>query len=378
MTHDEPRHLHSLDIARGIAAFAVVFWHWQHFFVVGLQPRADFRAQLQPMFSVFRLFYMHGHEAVSLFFSLSGFIFFWLFARNISDGTLSLSRFFLHRFSRLYPLHLATLLLVAVAQPIYRLQHGANFVYAWNDLPHFLLNLLLLSTIGRDTGLSFNGPSWSVSVEMTLYAIFFLSCAILKPRLIAMLVIALSGYLLLGHYKTTLGTAVGSFFIGGCMSALYTILTRDAARMRIAKAIVAGVPVLCLTAYLVPAGPAGLLPRVVLPGDEPDLLTVVIFPLCILALALAEFLRPEVFARVARLTRLGQLSYSVYLIHFPLQLFLMIAIARLGIDARIFYTPLALFVFFATLIVLGLVSHYQFEMPVQRWLRTKYNRNSAP
>ena len=51
----------------------------------------------------------------------------------------------------------------------------------------------------------------------------------------------------------------------------------------------------------------------------------------------------------------------------------MIAITRMGIDARIFYSPLALFAFFATLIAIGLASHYQFEMPLQRWLRERYS-----
>ncbi len=372
MTQDRPRHLHSLDIARGIAAFAVVFWHWQHFFVVGLRPAPDFRTELQPMFSLFRPFYLHGHEAVSLFFSLSGFIFFWLFARSIAAGTLSLRTFFLHRLSRLYPLHLATLLIVAAAQPVYRATHGSNFVYAWNDLPHFVLNFLMLSTLGRDTGLSFNGPSWSVSVEMTLYAIFFLCCVTLKPRLLSMITVALSGYLIMGQYKTTLGTAVGAFFIGGCMSVLYSALTRDATRTRRVGLIIAGMLALCVTLYVMPSGAAGILPQIVQPGDEPDLLTVVLFPCGILALALAEFLTPAIFARVARVTHLGELSYSVYLIHFPLQLALMLVIGRLGIDARVFYSPLALVAFFVTLIALGLFSHYQFEMPLQRWLRARY------
>ena len=372
MTPDRPHHLHSLDIARGVAAFAVVFWHWQHFFVVGVLPDPAFRMDLQPMFGLFRYFYEYGYKAVSLFFSLSGFIFFWLFARQIADGTLSLRTFFLHRFSRLYPLHVATLLLVAGTQPLYRAIHGSAFVYANNDLGDFLLNLLLLSTVGRDTGMSFNGPSWSVSVEMTLYAAFFLCCVALTPRLLSMIAVALIGYLILGPQRPTLGSAVGAFFIGGCMSVLYATLTRDSSRTRLAAVVVCSVTALCASLYVIPSGANGILPPIVYPGVEPDLLTVLVFPCCILALALAEFLRPAIFAHVARMTRLGQLSYSVYLIHFPLQLLLMLAIGWLDIDARVFYSPVTMVAFFAALIALGLVSHYQFEMPVQRWLRARF------
>ncbi len=30
-----PKRLYSLDITRGIAAVAVLFWHWQHFVLIG-------------------------------------------------------------------------------------------------------------------------------------------------------------------------------------------------------------------------------------------------------------------------------------------------------------------------------------------------------
>jgi peptidoglycan/LPS O-acetylase OafA/YrhL len=128
MTQPRPAHLHSLDIARGVAALAVVFWHWQHFFVIGVRATLAFRPELQPLFGLFQPFYLHGHEAVSLFFSLSGFIFFWLFARQVADGALSMRTVFVHRFSRLYPLHLATLLVVAAAQHGYVAAYGSYFV----------------------------------------------------------------------------------------------------------------------------------------------------------------------------------------------------------------------------------------------------------
>ncbi len=371
MPSDRPHHLHSLDVARGVAAFAVVFWHWQQFFYVGLDQDAGFRSDLQPLFRVFRPFYLHGHEAVSLFFSLSGFIFFWLFAHEISAGSLTLRTFFLRRFSRLYPLHFVTLVVVAVAQPIYRVLHGSFFVYAWNNPPHFVLQMLMLSTIGRDTGLSFNGPSWSVSLEMILYAIFFLSCAMLKARWLPMSLIAVSGYLILGQCRPSFGSAVGAFFIGGCLSLLYTAITSNPKRGRHLILLMICALATCIALVSVFGTPTEIVQGVVRPGDAPDVLTVVIFPCCILTLALAEFRWPAVFARVARATRLGELSYSVYLIHFPLQLVVMILLGRLGIDARIFYSPLSLVAFFTILIGLGLLSHYRFEMPMQLWLRKR-------
>ncbi|WP_257012247.1 acyltransferase family protein [Pseudomonas moraviensis] len=69
-----PERLYALDALRGIAALAVVFWHWQHFFFQGAAP-GPLQREDQPLYSLFSLFYRHGGDAVSLFFSLSGFIF---------------------------------------------------------------------------------------------------------------------------------------------------------------------------------------------------------------------------------------------------------------------------------------------------------------
>ena len=377
MTQDEPHHLHSLDVARGMAALAVVLYHWQHFFFVGLQLRADFNPAMQPGYALLRGFYNHGHAAVSLFFSLSGFIFFWLFASRIAAGSLGLTEFFVHRVSRLYPLHLATLLAVAAGQAIYHALHGAYFTYAWNDLHHFLLNLFLLSSIGRDTGLSFNGPSWSVSVEMTLYAVFFLYCSLSKPRFATMAVMALLGFLVLGRFRTTLGSSVGSFFLGGCMSSAYARLTRDPNRARVSLVATVLVAALWIAAFAVPWREVGLPAVVSPPGGAPDLLTVVLFPLTILALTLAESESPAAFRRLARATRLGPLSYSVYLIHFPLQLLIVLVTARLDVASAWFYSPVALAFFFALLIGIGLLSHYRFEMPIQRLMRARLGRQES-
>lgn len=56
---------------------------------------------------------------MDLFFCLSGFVFFYLYARVIRDGRMNGDTFALLRFSRLYPLHVATSVLVAALQAVY-------------------------------------------------------------------------------------------------------------------------------------------------------------------------------------------------------------------------------------------------------------------
>jgi peptidoglycan/LPS O-acetylase OafA/YrhL len=101
-----PRRLHSLDALRGVAALAVVFWHWQHFFFSGTALAAGFNKEAQPFYEVFKIFYQHGALGVYLFFSLSGFIFFWLYATTISTRRLTPSEFFVLRVLAAVPLAL--------------------------------------------------------------------------------------------------------------------------------------------------------------------------------------------------------------------------------------------------------------------------------
>ncbi|UJL35757.1 acyltransferase family protein [Pantoea agglomerans] len=75
---------YSLDVLRGLAALSVVLWHWQHFFYVAGRP-VNFRTENQPFFEYLSLFYLHGSLAVELFFSISGFVFFWLYAIPIQE-----------------------------------------------------------------------------------------------------------------------------------------------------------------------------------------------------------------------------------------------------------------------------------------------------
>src|SRR5437762_3835756 len=203
-----PKRLYSLDVLRGLAALSVVFWHWQHFSYSGTQP-AIVSPERLPLYPVFFLFYTKGALAVDLFFSLSGFVFFWLYSDSVSRKTISGREFAWLRFTRLYPLHLATLLAVAFGQWAYHSRTGAFFVYHFNDAKHFALNLFLGSSWGLENGFSFNGPVWSVSVEVALYAMFFLWCRRLPIRMIGLAAMSAAGFLLITRLYAPIGRGVG-------------------------------------------------------------------------------------------------------------------------------------------------------------------------
>ncbi|WP_223460741.1 MULTISPECIES: acyltransferase family protein [unclassified Pseudomonas] len=200
-----PKRLYALGVLRGIAALAVVFWHWQHFFFQGAVPGL-LQTEQQPFYSVFSLFYRQGGDAVALFFSLSGFIFFWLFGHAVARRELTAKQFFIERFSRIYPLHLATFGAVALLQMVYTGDTGNAFVYLFNDVYHGVLNIFLAPAWGLEQGWSFNGPAWSISVDVLLYAAFFLLWRYSPfPALISFLLIAVAAWIFPAQYKITLG-----------------------------------------------------------------------------------------------------------------------------------------------------------------------------
>ena len=100
-----------LEALRFAAALAVLVWHYRHFLYVGLAP-SGYVKEDQPFHAVLAPLYEYGYAGVELFWCISGFIFAWKYGETLRMGGMSLTRFMVLRFSRLYPLHLVTLLAV--------------------------------------------------------------------------------------------------------------------------------------------------------------------------------------------------------------------------------------------------------------------------
>lgn len=365
-----PSRLYSLDVLRGLAALGIVVWHWQFFVSNG-----PFAPERQPLYDVLFLFYERGALAVDFFFCLSGFVFHWLYARHVAAGSLSLGTFAMLRLSRLYPLHLAALLAVAAGQAIHRAQTGHAYVYYWNDTWHFALNAVFASSWGLERGLSFNGPAWSVSVEIALYAMFFALCRLAPPRLLHLVAAAVVGFFVLLDVYGPLGRGVGAFFMGGVACLLYERLWARADARRVTYALVGLCGVLWVAVAI--AVRAGWTDDVASTSLLLDRLLIVwpsllLFPLTLLAFALAETVRGTLGRRLALL---GDLSYAAYMLHFPLMLFLVDIARLLGGDQTSLARPWMLAGFVVLLGAVSLLSHRYFETPVrQRLRRARWSR----
>lgn len=359
------KRLTALDGLRGVAAIAVVAWHWQHFFAISGDWQAGWTRSMQPFFWLLKPLYVQGWAAVDLFFVLSGFVFFWLYRDSIRSGATGAWKFSVLRISRLYPLHFAMLIAVAYLQLLFFRAHGRFFVYEPNDLPHFVAHLFMVQNWWPDSPQTFDGPTWSVSIEMLLYVLFFVACRLVAMRGAHCLIVALAGALLL-RVDEHIARGVIGFFMGGFMFTIWEGLREDPRAATVSKALswtsLAGWAVLCVMLYMDD-------PR--LSGGEGNNLFLIGFdfllcPLTVLALALRE----SAGRKTPRwLGNLGDVSYSTYLIHFPLQLSLALLAARFALTPAFFMNGGVMIAFLVVLIGSGALSYRYFERPMQDMLR---------
>jgi len=360
-----PRHFYSLDALRGVAALVVVFWHWQHFFYRGTELK-DFNPTLQPLYWLFVPFYTDGWRAVDLFFCLSGFIFYWLYSERIWTRETSLKEFVVLRFSRLYPLHLLTLLFVAAGQRVMLWLTGSAFAYPQNDLYHFGLQLVFASNWGFERGYSFNGPIWSVSVEILVYGIFCVVCLRNFRAWWHLAILAGFGYFLNRIGYGNIGKGIFSFFAVGMAFYVFIRVWRRAPSHVALKKLGAFTCVLwilvAVNIYVKDAFGHGLFkpPRF--------FFELLLYPLTLITLALCEARRGTLGRRLAFL---GHISYSSYLLHFPLQMIFVAIAFVLAVPRSFFSTPQALGLFFAALIAVSLFTYHYFERPSQSLIRKR-------
>ena len=348
-----------LEIIRFAAAFAVLVWHYQHFFYVADAPVGFIREQ-QPFYGLLKLFYEYGFYGVQVFWCISGFIFFWKYRDILAARLMSPAKFFVLRFSRLYPLHIVTLFIVAGLQVVYFSGHGHYMVFIFNDLKHFALQLFMASNWGLQDGESFNGPIWSVSIEVLVYLGFFLGLRVLgKSALINIAVVGGCAALKVAGLHTPILDCFAVFYIGG-LSAIAMRYFRDT-RFHKLLTIVA-----CLLLVIVPvaAGITGIASR----GSFAPLFLMFYVPM-LLYVAATDFKVSPPLQRMIEV--LGNLTYASYLIHFPIQLCVAIAFTALGM-AIPGYSPL-LFCCFIGITLLGSYFVFKhFEMPAQRFIRDAY------
>lgn len=303
----------ALDAMRGLAALLVVLYHlrwdWHGY---GLVP------------------VRHGFYAVDFFFVLSGFV------MAATYGTIrtpvDLVRFTIKRAGRLLPLHFAVLaaflaveILFSLAESV-GLSAGRPAFVGFTGLTPLLAQATM--TFGLIPGLDWlwNHPCWSIAVEFWTYMLFGLTVLILT-RWRSWVWAFLSGVGLAAVALTPEGLAATSgsaifrcllsFFLGALVHTAYAHLrTRNLApgtNLQIAATALA----LTVASFRADSAVSLIIPFA--------------FAALILCLAFDEGGLAQILA-ARPLVRLGDLSFSIYLVHVPIW-FAVENVLRIGASA---------------------------------------------
>ena len=360
-----------LDLLRFLLAVVVVMVHYYHFY--GPFPDGPFKNSNsvipeEPLFFIFWPIYTIGGSAVQVFWLISGLIFYSVYYHDIATRKVSFEKFSFLRFTRLYPLHFATLFAALIVQLTFFYYHHQYFVYQTMDISHFFMQLFFIGAWTPSVDFSFNVPMWSVSIEIFVYIVFYLLAAISffdGRKLLFMIgvsVVFLQSGILSPFDRCLL------YFLSGCL---------------LARWIGEGVPLkTLLVRYLIASIAFGVITKVLRVTLTPELLTpfsdvikefknvpIASTVVILFIYAFRNISSPKV---ISLFKQLGNMTYSVYAVHFSIQIAMFLIINPRSY--KTFDSPLYLFVFMAVSIVAGWLAFEYFERPVQKYLRSAYDR----
>lgn len=356
--------LYLLDLARAFAATSVVLQHYQHFYFDELNL---FVRQDQPFFDIFGFIYSFGSQAVPFFYMLSGFIFFNFYLEKIYKKEISFKKFAILRFSRLYPLHLLTLLLAMFFQQIYFNFENDYFIFKENDFKNFFLHIFLIQEWpfikGGD---AFNAPSFSISVEVFLYISFFIISLKFLKNITQTIIVTTITLILYFFFESNLNFGLFLFFYGGVIYYLIKIIFRYLNQNK--KKIFF---ILISINFLVISGAIDnffLDLQMKIQGNYGGNIMLSLyfikFPLIIINLTVIQIF----FKNLGKKTQIfGDISYTVYLMHFPIQIIFHI-INKNFLELN--YNSNLTFIFFIMIVfVTSFITYKFFELPAKKFIR---------
>jgi peptidoglycan/LPS O-acetylase OafA/YrhL len=377
-------YLSNLTPLRGIAALLVIVFHADLYLGSGVL--------IDPAISpIIQKWYL----MVDVFFVLSGFIMGYVYLRDF-EAKVSLpsyGNFLKARFGRVYPLHLFTFVwfVLVYAVMVWTNKYHADPISTLaNNLWALPSHLVLLHGMGLHNFTTWNGPSWSISVEWWMYIVFPVLVPLIvrlsKMGRVALVCLAWAGmwwivldlnpnnplplpftippmYNLDVTYDFGFLRCFCEFIIGLVVLLMY--------RDRVGMKLIGSSVFFCLTV-------CGSL--VFMHFDAYDTFTVLTFALIIWSAAYNTTGVSRVLT-LGPLQRLGDLSYSIYLTHFPV--FVTIASALQFFPAGPMGRPSTLVAwiicFVWILITLGVsaITYRFIEVPARSWVKSIGKGRSA-
>jgi len=335
---------HFIEILRFVTSLAVVVRHYHFFFlprssISTIQVLAD--PSMQPFYFFLQTFYMKGDYAVPIFWGISGFIFalVYLEQRKNTSG----KQFFINRFSRLYPLHFITLILVSILQIVNHTFIGSHQIIGNNDVFRFFLHILFVS--GYE-GESFNLPVWSVSVEILIYFAFFLSIILLNKfkYKYALLIYSLS--LLIDKFL------LSSIFID-CFRMFFTGVLVYYLNISVKNKLLLSI----ISIFIIAVSFVGNFKIFLFtPG------------ILLLFISFEYLIKSEM---KENFDFFGNLTYSMYLLHIPSMLTIILIFYFFSLPDSIFLDSRFFLSYISFIFFISFVSYKYFEKPLNRYFRNK-------
>lgn len=314
------------DAIRGVAAFLVALAHCWQVFLYPLDADAF----------AFRMLGGTATWSVATFFVLSGMLIALSIKRRTTSSGFQLREYVWARVLRIFPpLVLAVCLTVLVVYAIQGFGLYGSETYLlpgdddvarpqaalyWKNVPTTLL--LLYNLVPGTSYLSFNGPLWSLSYEFWLYILAGLAVAAFANRSW----MAAAGAAALLFVMLFVSEAVPPFWSIAAVWGLGFAIGWHWTRMQaISGTILLACALACMGAALLVAGrqtPSFLVSAY---GSFPEQVFYVCFSAAIacLIVAITRSARFDFTSRLgALISRSGTFSYTLYVIHFPLFLFL--------------------------------------------------------
>ena len=237
-----------------------------------------------------------GYLGVDIFFVLSGFILAHVYGHSAGSDAQAYGRFLWRRFARIYPMHIATLVLMILV-------FGRHERWDASSAADIFRHFFLLQAWSAE--LSWNVPSWSISAEWAAYLVYpAVAAIVLAPRNAAAGAILAIGLLVAFHVAQINGGGWTGWPAAFRIATEFTlgVLMFRAARL-IQPSLLSDI-VACVAFCAVFIAPV-------------QALKIVAIAIMIPAVATSAGAAMRLLSSTALVT-LGAASYSQYMIHFPL------------------------------------------------------------
>ncbi|PTU31985.1 acyltransferase family protein [Stenotrophobium rhamnosiphilum] len=310
------------------------------------------------------------------FFILSGFILMHVYGKSLLAKEGSLYKFFVHRMARIYPLHVFVLLLLIGIEGIrwaaFHLGAGPDDrIFQGPTNPKYIItNLLLIQAWGVQSINSWNISAWSISAEFACYLIFpvFIRYQLVQRKLpLALLLLAsVAGLIWIQiicySFDVTHDYGVIRAFCSftiGC--ALYQYRAAILRRL----------------AFIPPTLLQGGVIAAVIASYAINITPVFYIPLWILLILSLTYEETPIAKAMAwkPLVELGEMSYSIYMMHIVIlyQLVLAKALAPDMFEAFLSWPPvLMLLAIEAAVIGVSVLTYRYVEKPGRSYMRKRF------